>query len=439
MIWLRPMSMGCVRVLLMKRERKSKGMPVRGVGNARVEGGDARVRRGRLGPFYLVIGFVLLAGGPGTGWAQVLAGAASPLASSTAAPAGAVVTGRVVCADTQRAARFAQVLLVPTSTEANEGEGGRGFGRYSGRTDLDGNYSIAGVPAGDYYVTGQLTGYVNRMIDVQAAANSPQNNSAALTGVPVVHVSAGGASAQLSLQRGSVIAGRIQWDDGSPAAGVQVSAQPAADSTTSAKANGQGRPGGGFFGFGTQTDDCGFFRLTGLASGSYVVRANVLAPTPQRGEDRSFARNLNIYVYAPDKMRRADAVTITLAAGEEHDDVAVTLGLTMLPTVSGTVSATGAAVRSGSVNLTDQTDATLNRTGVINADGSFVVPYLPAGNYALRVNASAHLQGPGGRGGPSAPTPADTVRFPPLQAAVTGADGDVTGVALTVTVANGPP
>ena len=163
----------------------------------------------------------------------------------------------------------------------------------------------------------------------------------------------------------------------------------------------------------------------------------MIAPAPQHGEDRPFTRNMNINVYAPDKVRRADAAAVTVAAGEEHDDVAVTLALAALHTVSGAVTAPGATVRSGSVSLTDQTDATLNRTGVINADGSFVVPYVPAGNYALRVNASAQAQGSGGRGGPGAS--ADAVRFQPLQAAVTVADGDVTGVALTVTVANGTP
>ncbi len=432
------MIMRCVHVLSMGQERRVKGKPLQDARGTRVDRGYAGVSQAKLVRFYLAIGLLLFAGGAGLGWGQVVANVPPSLAGSPNPPTGAMVTGRVVCADTQRAARFAQVVLVPTSTEANEGEGGRGFGRYSGRTDLDGNYSIAGVQAGDYYVTGQLTGYVNKTIDVQAAANSPQSNSAALTGVPVVHVSAGGASAQLSLQRGSVIAGRIQWDDGSPAAGVQVSAQPSSDST-SGQANGQGRPGGGFFGSGTQTDDRGVFRLTGLASGSYVVRANVLAPAPQRGEGQAFARNLNIYVYAPDKMRRADAAAISLAAGEERDDVAVILGLAALHTVSGTVSATGAAVRSGSVTFTDQADATLTRTGVINADGSFLVPYLPAGNYALRVNASAQRQGQGGRGGPSTPAPTDAVRFQPLRAAVTVADGDVTGVALTVTVASGTP
>ena len=170
---------------------------------------------------------------------------APPPVSATSS-GGTTVTGRVICADTQRPARFAQVNLIPADADGDN-VGGRG-GRTSARTDLDGNFSIGNVAAGDYYVTGQLSGYVNATQQVQAALNAGGDPGTALAGVPLLHVGAGGGSAELVLQRGGVIAGTVVWDDGSPAGGVAISAQPAqtagVQSTSATQvANGFGRNG----------------------------------------------------------------------------------------------------------------------------------------------------------------------------------------------------
>lgn len=369
-------------------------------------------------------------------------GAPPPPPPPPPAPTGYPVTGRVTCADTQHAARFAQVTLIG----AADSEGGfRGGGRLSARTDLDGNFVMPAVSPGDYYVTASMTGYVNTATLVQNALSAGGDPGPALAGVPLVHVGAGGGTTALSLQRGGVIAGAVQWDDGSPAAGIGVSAQPVpassaagVTSTTLAQLPATGRgPGGGFNGSfaGSQTDDRGHFRLSGLAPGSYYLRASVQAPAPVQGTERSFGRLLTLSVYAPDKVRRTDATPIVLAAGEERNDVNVLLGLAALHNVSGIVSASSASVHSGTVNLTDQTDSTLNRTGTIAPDGSFVVPYVPAGNYTLRVNASSQAAS-FGRGGISSDP---GVRFSPVQASVTVADTDLTGLAVTVTPATSSP
>src|SRR5579875_3475239 len=350
---------------------------------------------------------------------------------------GYVVTGRVICADTQRPARFAQVTLVPAQT-AGEGEGDRGR-RGMARTDLDGRFVMENVPPGDYFATAEMTGYINDLPAVQQAISAGGDALSAVSGVPRVQVSPGGGSAQISLQRGGVIAGAVQWDDGSPAAGVQISAQPApatgVGSTSATQAgNALGRPGGfnGYFN-GGQTDDRGRYRLSGLAPGSYVVRANLQSPLPQTvGGDGRFARMVTLSVYAPNKLRRTDAAVVTLGTGEERDDLNMVLGLGGMHTVSGQVSSSAASVRSGSVVLTDQTDSTLSRRGSINPDGTFAVPYVPPGTYTLRINASAQAPN-NGRGGNSSSDAA--TRFQPLQESLTVTDSDLTGVSVTVTVA----
>ena len=401
----------------------------------------------------LYAGSLLYAGGmldAGSVWAQAVPEGQTGQAVPQAAPSvsgGYTVTGRVLCADTQRPARFAQVNLLPA--EGDSDGGGRGGRRLSARTDLDGNFSVSGVPVGDYYVAGQLSGYVNVTQAVQNALSGGSDPGTALAGVPLVHVGAGGGSAEIALARGGVLAGTVVWDDGSPAGGVQVAAQAApttgvqGGSATQADTSGFGRNGAGFGGGpgggfgGGQTDDRGHFRLSGLLPGAYLVRANLQAPVPVRGGNaRGYTPNLNVAFYAPNKPRRTDAAVVTLAGSEERDDINITLAVAGLHSISGTVSSTGATVRSGALNLTDQSDSTLNRIGVINADGSFVIPYVPPGNYTLRATASAQAAATGGRGGGSAGSGGGGPQFQPLQVSVTVPESDVTGLGLTVTVAN---
>lgn len=353
---------------------------------------------------------------------------------------GYTVTGRVVCADTQRAARFAQVMLVPATNGTSDFERGR---MAVGRTDLDGRFTIDNVPPGEYFGTAELTGYINDAPAVRNALNQGGDALNAVSTVPRVQVSNGGGSLQLSLQRGAVVAGSVQWDDGSPASGVSVMVQPAPAngvSTGVATASIGGGFGRGFFpGFGNggQTDDRGHFRLSGLAPGNYVLRATVQSPLPSGGGgggggDGRFQRLMSLSVFAPNKLRSTEATVITLSPGEERSDVNVVLGLSGMHTVSGEVSSSAAAVRSGSVQLTDQNDSTLNRRGIINPDGSFSVPYVPPGTYTLRVNASAQQQVPG-RGG--SPQDATATRFQPFQESITVTDNDLSGLAVTVNTA----
>ncbi len=361
-----------------------------------------------------------------------------PQPSSPPMVSGYPVVGRVVCADTQRAARFAQVMLVPASSGVSDYDRGR---TAIGRTDLDGRFAIDNVPPGDYYVTGEMTGYINEASAVRIALSQGGDALNAIAAVPRIGVGAGGATVQLSLQRGGIVAGTVQWDDGSPAAGVQVNVQPASGTgIDSSIQSGGGRPGGlAGVGTGGQTDGRGRFRRSGGPAGRDVLRASVQSPMPQGPgtEGGRFQRLMSLNVYAPNKLRKTEATVINLGAGEERADVNVVLGLTGMHTVSGQVSSSSAAVRSGSVQLTDQTDSTLNRRGTIAADGSFLVPYVPPGTYTLRVTASAQAANNGRGGGPNASD--NATRFQPMQESVTVTDSDLTGVSVTVNPATSSP
>jgi hypothetical protein len=141
-----------------------------------------------------------------------------PLA--VAAPTG-TVTGTVLAEDTQRPVRFALVLLQSTAAGTGAGYPGRGSGGGAqARTEVDGAFTATGVPPGDYYVIASAPGYIPERSRLQAAIAAGADPDTLLAAIPVVHVSADATSTvNLSLERGAGISGRLQWEDGSPAAG----------------------------------------------------------------------------------------------------------------------------------------------------------------------------------------------------------------------------
>lgn len=245
-----------------------------------------------------------------------------------------------------------------------------------------------------------------------------------------MHWSRRGANAELSLQRGGVMTGSVQWDDGTPAAGVFVSLE-APDPPSSGPPTFLQGPNRRivFISTGAQTDDRGHFRISGIAPGAYIVQVNLQATIPVRGSPQEFTPTTIVNIYAPNKFRRRDAAIFNVAAGEERADVTVTMALASLHSVAGTISCTGANVHSGSVSMVDQTDSSMARHSMINVDGSFVLPYIPPGHYTLHVNASSNL--PRGRGqGVQSDEPA--IRFQMLEKPVNVTDSDVTSLNLNV-------
>lgn len=356
----------------------------------------------------------------------------------------ATVTGRVTCSDTQRAARFATVTLVGVE-QATENQG-RGFGgpngfgrRVTARTDMDGNYTVQAEP-GDYYVTASAIGYASPVAEIAARLRSGASEADLLAALPQVHVAeAGGGTANITLDRGGVIAGKMQWDDGTPATGVNVSVQSATSATgaptdmTRAVSQLGGGFGGGLGGFQT-SDDRGYFRITGLAPGSYWVRATMTTPTAEPGAGGP-QRMSSIVMYAPGKVRRTEADTITLKSGEERDDMMFVLNLSALHTVSGHVGATDSGnIATGVVRLTDTQDSSLSRMAMIQPDGSFAVQWVPAGTYTLAVSNASNVAPPAfGRRGQN--NSSSGTSYAPFQESLTVTDTDVSGVGVTLTPA----
>jgi hypothetical protein len=370
--------------------------------------------------------------------ATMIVASCAGLAAQDATQASGTVTGRVIAQDTQQPARFAQVSL--QGVEPTEGAA-RGARQVFLRTDVEGNFTATNVEPGDYYVTASATGYISERNLLQAKVSAGADPAALLAQVPVVHVTAGGSSAiTVNIERGGSLAGRVQWEDGSPASGLAMSAVSpnTAPQSDSFSPRVQMFPGAGGLGNYAGIDDRGAFRISGLPSGDYLLRIEIQPQMQQIGNARSFQIFSPIVVYAPGVFRKTDAKPVSLKAGDERDDVRMVIDLRSLHTVSGTVlsSNPSQAVASGRVLLTDSIDPSLQVACSIQPDGSFTLRYVPAGNYTLRVegastNASTFRIVNGNAG--------SSVSFQAFQQAQIVGDTDISGLALTLSPVQAAP
>jgi len=354
-----------------------------------------------------------------------------------AAVSGSSVTGTVIFADTQHAARFAQVTLQAVASDARQDRGPGGFGGgSSARTGLDGTFTISNVAPGDYYVVATAPGYISERSLLQAELTAGATAADLAMQIPTVHVSADGSgSATVTLQRGGAIAGKLQWEDGSAAAGVQISVDPALPQPPLPQPLSSIR---GFSGNAAVTDDRGAFRITGLAGGDYLLQA-VINPGVAFGGGfggRGPGYSTPVHVYAPGVFRKVEAKPISVRAGDERDDLRMVIDLRGLHTVSGHVSSAvaGANIVSGRASLTDSSDTSLQPSGTINANGDFAISYVPAGTYTLNVQGStvANNGGYRGRGGSSS----TSTTFKTYSQSLTVGDTDVTGLGINLVVAS---
>jgi hypothetical protein len=139
------------------------------------------------------------------------------------------------------------------------------------------------------------------------------------------------------------------------------------------------------------TDDLGRFRLAGLAPGEYVVVATLQA-TGQMGlgasaDFKKLSAISPLVVYAPEAFHRAEAKPVAVQGADDRRDVAVTLRLGGLHTVSGRVESAEDrhGINSGGVRLTDAKDPDFTRSASVDATGNYTLRFVPAGTYTLSI------------------------------------------------------
>ncbi len=362
-------------------------------------------------------------------------------AQEKAAVVGSTVSGRVLCGDSNTPARFAKILLKPTTPEhpgddfmkevednvrKATAKGGKTPAPVKPQTPeqkrqraaaarnmdqavammnassagLDGAYSFTGVKPGTYYVHAIYPGYVDDFGQVSEAdfASSDPSVRARIAALPTVTVSGTDAARMdLRLARGGVISGRVLFDDGTPAAGWWVWALLASAPVDPGSILGPAMEAQAARDLGgpvALTDDRGGYRIAGLAGGSYLVRAN-LGAMPSGVSGRNIGQagtGIRLTVYAGNTFSRSTAKAIPITHGEERPGVDVTVRANALHTIVGHVHAKSDdhALNSGTVTLTAASDPAVHLQAAIRDDGSFHFEDLPENTtYTLKVDKAA--------------------------------------------------
>ena len=222
----------------------------------------------------------------------------------------------------------------------------------------------------------------------------------------------------IALPRGSAITGRVVDEFGDPVPSVRVQAmrysyvggQRRLVSTT----------------VGDQTDDLGNYRVHGLAPGDYYLSAQsssfVFLGT---SEDRTGYGQ----TFYPGTLNIGEAARVTLAIGQEAQNIVIPLSPARIVNVSGTaVSSEGKPVTTGMLMLRSTVPgAPLSITPTLVRDGTWTMSGVIPGEYVLMLNFMPNLEqiASSGSGGIGSLT-AEHVVMP-----ITIGGTDMSGIALT--------
>jgi hypothetical protein len=338
------------------------------------------------------------------------------------------IIGSVTSEDSKLPLRFVAIRLVPKPIDADTNPAKQPpasglsdvkdllrVNAVYGTSDMDGMFHMDGVPAGEYFVAAVKTGYVTpgASVDEHDTASEDELKTLIST-LPTVQVAAGQtATLNLTLHRGGVIAGRMQFADGSPAIGMTVECEHAVDywhrpdlrnrnlspleqtlrSTLQSLETSVPAMSG-------ITDDEGRYRISALPPGKYIVAteftldhsAHVMASdersTRISGQDRMSTEA--IQVYQPGFFRRKDAKVYEIRGGEQFTDADLTINPDGLHRIRGRIldGADGHVPRHVTVGLSETGSNDQGRVIEVQDDGSFQFDDLPSGSYSLTAFAN---------------------------------------------------
>lgn len=241
-------------------------------------------------------------------------------------------------------------------------------------TNTRGEFEVVSVPAGTYNVTARRAGYLTTQFGQRGNER----------GRPIV-VPAGETirNVNFSLVRGAVIAGTVSDETGIEYAGVRVDALeyrylrgrqvPVTAATTS-------------------TNDLGQFRLPGLPTGRYVIRATASATWTNEADS---ATQVYAPTYYPGAASIAEGEVIALLASQEMSNVNFALRPGRAARIVGRYEAADAPVGGQSVNLSLITRTVGNEvqsssgagTTRTSSDGTFEFRGLSPGEYTVSTGS----------------------------------------------------
>ncbi|MCA1633080.1 MAG: carboxypeptidase-like regulatory domain-containing protein [Acidobacteria bacterium] len=240
------------------------------------------------------------------------------------------VFGRAVYADTGRPVRRARVLLLNSDGKHSE----RGS-----LTNSRGEFRVAKVPAGKYFVAVDATGILSPVsfVDIEGLKEGTPRFDEIRAHFEEIEVDGkGDREVTVRATRGAAIGGRAAYADGEPATGVSVHIMRLKEGRTIPLVTGINPSS-----FVIRTDDRGVYRVSGLPAGEYVVGVSEVvehgdASSGDGGLLGPLGSPFSMTFY-PSAWRASKATSLRLAAGEEREGVDVTIAERETRTVSGIV------------------------------------------------------------------------------------------------------
>jgi hypothetical protein len=275
----------------------------------------------------------------------------------------ASIRGRVIRADTGTPVPRATVFLVVQGPADSP----------TAMTDDRGTYEVSHLAAGRYTVRVSKTGFVTTAYGQRTSINTTGTtielaDQQALTGIDV------------SLPPGAVIEGRIYDEYGEPVAGAAV------QTARRRYSNGERRlvPDAGATSI---TDDLGRFRLYGIAAGAHYVSATVNSPSavnrPTLLVGTTGSPSPTFY---PGTLSAAEALPVTVTAGQEVAGIAFQMSSAQLATIAVTVrSASGRPIGAGTIALAVNGSM---RSSPLRPDGTFSFTNIAPGQYTVTARLS---------------------------------------------------
>jgi hypothetical protein len=264
------------------------------------------------------------------------------------------------------------------------------------RVALDGSYTINHIPPGDYALLALFPGYLSPiddapMFDDPDDGIDPQKALLkSLAKGEVIHIPADGTqTADVMLERGAAISGRVLYTDGAPASQVSIEMEDV-NAKPNPKAAGVALNMGSMYRsiFTHQTlstDDQGRFRVSGIRPGTYRIAVvqpfnlNDLESGGGDGMGDAIGMSVfggggdphSIHFYAGDTFHKKSAKAYELRAGDTLNDLDIRLPVDGFQDVRIHLSsADGRPINSAQLTLTDTTDDAIH----FNIDPSPRVP-----------------------------------------------------------------
>lgn len=278
------------------------------------------------------------------------------------------IRGRVVSAVTGAPLRGAEITLSASEPRVHK----------LTSTDLNGRYEFSDLPAAHYNLIARKPGFVA----LRFGAKGPLDR-----GTPIELLAAQTrAGVDLSLPRGSVIAGEVVDEFGEPILNATVRAmryQSFGGQRRLVAASGS-----------RLTDDAGRYRIFGLLPGSYYVSAVAPAPGAKEAEADKAPDEANGYAptYYPGTSDVARAQRVTVALGEELPNISFLLNPTRTARISGMVTDSKSQPLTGAKILLTRHEGALgfraSYEGHPKPDGGFEISNVPPGTYVLQIRAT---------------------------------------------------